>query len=184
MEKNRVCPWQHASLLTIFFRKLLQNPERILAPHLKDGMTAADIGCGIGYFSIPMKDLVGDKGTVIAVDLQPQMLDGLKHRAAESGTPDIVLHQCSTDSLELDKWEGKVDFALVFWMLHEVPDKQRFIREAHSVLSENGALLFAEPKGHVSEKEFAKSLEMMTSTGFKTTETPKITLSRAALLAK
>ena len=79
---------------------------------------------------------------------------------------------------------GKIDFALIFWVLHEVPDSARLIREVYAALSNHGKLLFVEPKGHVSERHFDKSLDMMFSAGFKKTGSLKVGLSRAALLEK
>jgi hypothetical protein len=44
--KHRICPVERAGALGIFSRKLLQNPRKILGPHVKDGMTVLDLGCG------------------------------------------------------------------------------------------------------------------------------------------
>ena len=184
MEEHHVCPWQHGPLLASAFRRLLQSPDRLLGPYLRRGMTAVDIGCGMGYFTIPMKGLVGVEGTVIAVDLQPEMLEGLKQRAEKAGCPGIELHQCGNGSLELGEWTGCADFALVFWMLHEAPDSRHLIGEVHSLLSENGRLLLAEPNGHVNAERFDECRDMIVSLGFKLLATPKIALSRAALFER
>ena len=48
-------------------------------------MIVADIGCGMGYFSIALAALVGDAGTVITVDVQQEMLDGTRKRAERAG---------------------------------------------------------------------------------------------------
>ena len=184
MEKLHVCPWQGGPILASSVRKLLHNPRNILRPYLTDGMTAMDIGCAMGYFSIPMAELIGDAGKVIAVDLQPEMLEGLRRRVVKDGITNIHTHQCKIDALSLDEWAGKIDFALVFWMLHEVPDSNRLIGEVYAALSDRGKLLFVEPKGHVNAEKYNASLEMMISAGFKLTASPKIGFSRASLLEK
>ena len=144
-----------------------------------------DIGCGMGYFSVPMAEMVGERGKVIAVDLQPEMLGGLKRNAAKTGINNIITHQCEKNTLSLDEWAGKVDLALIFWMLHEVPDSQRLILEMRSTLSEDGLLFFSEPTlGHVNAGKFKESLDMITSTGFKITASPEVTFGRTALLEK
>ncbi len=79
---------------------------------------------------------------------------------------------------------GSVDFALLFMMLHEVPDRERLVTEVHAALKPGGKLLFAEPAIHVSRKSFDRSLRIMRETGFKVAGTPKITICRAALLEK
>ncbi len=51
-------------------RKKMMPPDIIMdLMKVKLGMTIADIGCGIGYFSIPMAKVVGEKGKVYALDL-------------------------------------------------------------------------------------------------------------------
>ena len=185
MKKTDVCPWQAAPILLMSVRKPLHNPRKIVGKYISDGMTVLDIGCGMGYFSVPMAGMAGDSGKVIAVDLQLEMLGGLKRNAAKAGVNNIITHQCEKNTLALDEWAGNVDFALVFWMLHEVPDSQRLILEVRAALSEHGVLFFSEPKlGHVSAEQFGESLDMITSTGFKTTALPKVTFGRTALLEK
>ena len=86
-----------------------------------------DLGCGMGYFSLPMASLGGEFGRVIAVDLQPQMLAGLKHRAEKNNLLErIKLHQCSQDQIGIP---GPVDFVLAFWMVHEVHNSVAFLEQ-------------------------------------------------------
>jgi len=60
------------------------------------GDRVVDIGCGMGYFTIPMAKLVQKKGKVIAVDMQFKMLSGLWKRANQAGVGEqIDLHQCT-----------------------------------------------------------------------------------------
>ena len=70
-----VCPWWLASTLNNPLRRLLHNPERILGDYIAKGATVMDIGCGSGYFTIPMAKMVGQSGSVIAVDIQQKMLE-------------------------------------------------------------------------------------------------------------
>ena len=185
MKKTDVCPWQAAPVLLMTIRKPLHNPRKIVEKYLSDGMTVMDIGCGMGYFSIPMAEMVGEGGKIVAVDLQSEMLEGLKRYSAKAGIKNIITHQCQKGTLDLDGWAGKIDFALMFWMLHEVPDSLRLILEMRTALSEHGVLFFSEPKlGHVSAGKFKESLDMITSTGFKVTDSPKVTFGRTALLEK
>ena len=114
--------------------------------------------------------------------LSPYLSNGTA--AIDVGCGNILPHQCEPVSLRLEEWYGKADFALVFWMLHEVPDSERLIREIFSALKESGKLLFVEPKGHVKASAFDKSLDMITAAGFEKTANPKIAFSRAALMKK
>ncbi len=113
---SHVCPWWSAPFtISPFFRRWLHDPERIVGCYVRPGMTVLDVGCGVGWFSIPMARTVGDDGKVIAVDLQQQMLNMLRRRAAKAGVADrIELHKCGQDRLGL---ETEADFALLFAVL-------------------------------------------------------------------
>jgi len=180
-DNHFVCPWRAGPILTSSIRKLFHNPQSILSPYLTEGMTSIDIGCGMGFFTIPMSGMLGNNGKVIGVDMQKEMLEGLKKNALKAGANNVIAHQCAQDSLHLEKFNKTIDFALVFWMLHEVPDPKRLLRELHSAMSPEGILLFVEPFVHVNKAKFQNSVKMIMEFGFKVVETPKVSISRAAL---
>lgn len=181
-KEHLVCPWRAGPILTASIRRRVHDPQRIMAPYLSDGMIAMDIGCGMGFFTLPMSEMVGDNGNVIAVDMQEKMLDGLKKNAEKIDADNVTLHQCTQNSLRIEKWNGTIDFILIFWVLHEVPDPIRLIHELQAALSPSGRLLFVEPFMHVSNTKFQKSIDMITESGFIIVDTPKISMSRTALL--
>jgi len=179
---NRVCPWWLCYSFDNPLRRLFHDPERLLGPYVKLGMTAVDIGCGMGYFTLGLARLAGPEGKVIAVDLQERMLAALESRVRRAGLAErIVLHLCRPDSLGVD---GPADFALAFWMAHEVPDKPRFFREIFTLLKAEGRLLLVEPKIHVAGRSFERTLAVCRETGLQLLEEPAISLSRAALMGK
>lgn len=179
---DHVCPWWLAYTFDNPLRRLIHNPEKIVGPYLEEGMTAIDIGCGMGYFSLGMARLVGAKGRVISVDLQQKMLDKLKNRAEHTGIADrISVHLCKQDTLGVSE---EVDFVLTFWMVHEVPSVKLFFEQIHSILHANGKWLLAEPKLHTSLSDFDKTLSTATEMGLLVTERPVINISYAAVLEK
>lgn len=178
-----VCPWW-AVPFTIDspFRRLLHDPQKILGPYVKPGMTVLEVGCGVGYFSIPMAKMVGEQGKVVVVDLQPEMLEMLRRRAEKAGVAGrIEPHQCEKDRLGV---ETTADFALVFAMLHEVPDQARLLTEIQHCLKPGGKLLLAEPPIHVSAKTFAAEVAVAETVGLKIVDRPHVRWSRAVLLEK
>ena len=50
---DRVCPWWLGYFLASPIRKLVHDPRSILEAYVKSGMTALDIGCAMGFFSLP-----------------------------------------------------------------------------------------------------------------------------------
>ena len=74
----KVCPWWLGYLLISPLRKLLQNPEKIIAPLVHEGMTVVEIGPGMGFFTLELAKKVAASGRVIAIDIQPKMLEQLE----------------------------------------------------------------------------------------------------------
>ena len=181
----KVCPAWLGSFLASPIRKLIHPPQTILTPYVKEGMTVLDIGCGMGFFSIPLARMVGARGKVICVDMQEKMLKGLEKRARRAGlSTRIETRLCYQHTIGLQDFVEKIDFALVFAVVHEVPDPARFFAELSATIVPYGRVLLTEPKGHVSEKEFTGTLSLAQQQGFTVMGRPRILLSRSVLLKK
>lgn len=179
---GHVCPWWGGYFIDNRFRRILHNPEKILAPYVQRGMTVMDFGCGMGFFSIAMARLVGEAGCVVAVDVQQKMLDVLQKRAERARFADrIVTHRCGPDALGVD---GRMDFVLAFWSAHEVPDLPGLLGDVHGCLVPDGRLLVAEPKGHVSARAFKGMIAAAREVGLSVQDEPHVRLSRAASFIK
>jgi FkbM family methyltransferase len=179
-EKNRVCPVKRAGSLDNRFRRWLQDPHKILRPYIKEGMTVLDVGCGPGFFSIDMAQLVGKSGRVIACDLQEGMLQKLRDKIQETEFEErITLHKCEKNKLGLSE---KVDFVLAFYVVHEVPNHEEFYNEIKSILKQNGILFIVEPPLHVSRKAFDETIRKALDTGFTSIESPTVLLSKTVIL--
>lgn len=182
MFRQPTCPWWFLFTFDNPLRKLYQDPERILAPHVKEGDLVADLGCGMGYFSLPLARLVGNDGKVTAVDLQPRMLAGLKRRADRVGLQDrIDLHQCTQETIGVS---GPMDFVLAFWMVHEVHDSSSFLEQIWRMLKYEGHVLIAEPLIHVGKARFQQLLTEVVDLGFNIVGSPTIGFSRSILAQK
>ncbi len=182
---EHVCPWWVGYLLLSPLRRLFHNPVAILNPHVSAGMTVLDIGCAMGFFSLPLAEMVGPGGRVVCVDVQERMMKTLKKRAAKAGVSErIDARLCRTNGLGLQDQEGKIDFALAFAVVHEVPDDHRLFAEIQSLLVPGGRLLVAEPKGHVRKAAFEKTVNAATQAGLSVLERPKVRRSHAVLLER
>lgn len=177
-----VCPARHARWLVTGIRKYLHDPNKVLAGLIERGQTAVDIGCGPGYFTIPMAEMVGESGCVVAVDLQQEMLEILSERAQAAAVENRIRPvRCEADRLGV---EAKADFALAFYMVHEAPDPLRLFAEVFDLLKPGGRLLLVEPKFHVSAQAFDKTLAVAREVGLKPIANPRIFGSRSALLLR
>jgi ubiquinone/menaquinone biosynthesis C-methylase UbiE len=182
---KRVCPWWLGYLLVNPLRKLYYNPETILKPYIHEGMTVLEVGSGMGFFTLPLARLVGESGRVVCVDLQEKMIRGVKKRATTAGLIDrIELRVCTPTSLGIDDLAETIDFALVFAVVHEVPDAKQFLSEIQRSLRKGGSLLFSEPAGHVSREAFEGTLATAQNLGFRVADSPKIRGSHSSLWVK
>lgn len=182
MTDKHICPWWLAYTFDNPLRRYFHDPQAILMPYLREGMTAIDLGCGMGYFSRAMAKIVGDAGKVISVDLQTEMLDITRKRVEKDGLAHrIQFLLAKEDDLGVTE---PVDFALAFWMVHEVTDTQNFFRQIYSILKPEGTVLLAEPKMHVTRARFEEMLSCAQETGFMITATPSIRFSRSVSLSK
>lgn len=177
-----VCPWWLCFTFDNPLRRLLHNPEIVLSPYIQPGYNVIDVGAGMGYFSIPLAKLVGLSGHVTAVDVQTQMLSVLSKRAKRSGVAASISTYLATP--EYLGNHAAADFILAFWVVHEVPDQEKLLRQIHALLKPNGLFLFVEPIVHVSRHYFLRMLQTAKSVGFSITEYPDIRISHSALLLR
>ena len=180
-KERMVCPVRIAGLLDSRFRKFFHNPEKLMKPFIKKNMTVYDIGCGPGVFTIEIAKLLEGSGKVIAVDMQDQMLEIIRTKiAGQSYEKNIVLHKCSQNSLNLKE---KADFVLMFYMVHEVPNKENLFNEVLPLINKNGLIMIAEP-GLVSSGEFNGMVNLIKEKGFEEFSRLKVKLSKGIVLKK
>jgi ubiquinone/menaquinone biosynthesis C-methylase UbiE len=186
MAEHHVCPVWVGYVLASPIRKLIwENPDKILKPYINEAMTVADIGCAMGFFSLPLARMVGPNGKVICVDIQEKMIRKLEKRAAKAGLAGrIETIVCNDGSLCLGDYKGKLDFALASAVVHEVGDSVRFFSEVCEAMKPAGKLLMAEPSGRVLETDFERSVSVAKHNGFEVTDRPQMKRARAVLLQK
>lgn len=179
---DHVCPWWLAYTFDNPLRRLLHPPERLFAGLVGPGDTAVDLGCGMGHFTLGLARMVGPEGRVIAVDLQPEMLERVRRRAGRAGLLSrLQLHRATTASLGL---AARADFAVASWMVHEVPDRAAFLGEVAALLRPGARLFVAEPRGHVSAEDVERTVALASAVGLQVESRPRVALSRAVVLAR
>jgi ubiquinone/menaquinone biosynthesis C-methylase UbiE len=160
----RTCPWWFTWTFDNPLRRLFHDPRKMLEPYVVPGSRVVDVGCGMGYFTVALAELVGPSGHVQAVDLQSQQLRVAERRCRRAKVADRVRFvEASADSLRLT---GPVDFVLAFWMVHEVRDRAGFFEQLRAVTEPGARVLVAEPVFHVSRGDVEAELALATAHGF------------------
>lgn len=179
---DHVFDWRKQWVLDNPARRMIHPPEKIFGEYVSPGMTVVDTGCGTGFFTMALARMVGEAGRVIAVDLQSEALERIREKARMADMQSVIAPmQCKSDDIGV---LPEVDFALSFYMAHEVPGIDvYFARMAQSVRS-GGHMLLVEPYVHVSRKNFDNEVAAARNAGFEVVKEPSIFFSHAALLKK
>ena len=123
-----------------------ENPEEMLEQlDVKPGMTVCDIGCGDGYYTIELAKRVGPTGKVIAVDIQPEMLQELSRRCEHGNLKnvDMVLGLPHDPKLPV----GQVDLILMVDVYHEFSNPVEMLNAMRKSLKPNGRIALVEFRG-------------------------------------
>lgn len=164
---KHVCPVWVGYLLLSPFRKLLEHPGKVLGPFVRPGMTVLEPGCAMGFFTLPLAQMVGPSGRVIAVDIQPAMLDVLSRRALKAGLAErIQIRTAGQGGLCLGDLGHAVDFAAALHVVHEMASPKVFFDDVRLALKPGGRLLVIEPRGHVSAESFGQMAALAEKAGF------------------
>jgi 2-polyprenyl-3-methyl-5-hydroxy-6-metoxy-1,4-benzoquinol methylase len=180
---HHTCPIWVGYLLASPLRKLAESPDTILGPFVEPGMTVVDVGCAMGFHSLPLARMVGDKGRVVCVDIQARMLKNLERRARRRKLDHIIETRKSTqEDLGLGDLEGAVDLALAANVVHETAYPRRFLTRVRELLRPASKLLLVEPKGHVSDQAFDATRRLAQDVGFSEIELKQHRRSKALIL--
>ena len=114
-------------------------------------------------------------------DYEEKMLEIIKKKIR--GLPienTIVLYKCTQNQIGIIE---KVDFVLMFYMVHEVPNKNNFFNEILPLINKNGLLMIIEPSW-ISKNKFNDMIKTIKEKGFEEHSKPRITMSKAIVLKK
>jgi precorrin-6B methylase 2 len=120
-----------------------EDPAKVLdASQLKNGEVVADLGAGSGYFSFRIAPRVAPAGKVLAVDIQDEMLDAIRKRAAQSGIANVQAVKASANDPHLPA--NSVDLVLLVDVYHELAYPYEVMTKVRESLKPGGQVVFVE----------------------------------------
>jgi ubiquinone/menaquinone biosynthesis C-methylase UbiE len=117
--------------------------ELLAALRLEPGQVVADVGCGNGFYTFKLAELVGEEGRVFAVDIQPEMLAMLEKEAERRGGLGTVETILSTPADPLLP-EQSVDLAFLVDVYHELSHPVEMLAALRRSLKPGGRIVIVE----------------------------------------
>jgi ubiquinone/menaquinone biosynthesis C-methylase UbiE len=157
--RSLACPARLTWLIENPYMNAVAGPEKIFQrAGLEQGMKLLDVGSGPGRLALPASKLVGAAGEVVALDIQPGMLNKLKARADVMGIENIRLIHAAAGSGKTD--EEYFDRAILVTVLGEIPNKLDALTEVKRALKPGGIMSITEviPDPHFTGQKKVRSL--------------------------
>ena len=130
----RMMSFVHDTLYGLFL-----NPYKLLnAAGLKPGQKVLEVGCGPGFFTIPAAKIVGDKGKVYALDVNPVAVETVRRKIMENNLKNVKI--MLADASETGLPDESIDVAFLFGVIHALEDVDAVMREMHRILKVKGIL--------------------------------------------
>ena len=130
-----------------FIRRLISPPTKKIARFIRPGSTVADLGCGPGYFTIAIAELLGPNGRVYAADSDPKVIRVLQSKA-EAGGFQRVIDARVTSAAEMKQIpDASVDFVFANGVLCCMVDHKGALAEIKRILKRTGVAYLSVAKG-------------------------------------
>lgn len=124
----------HENLYSLF-----RDPYKVLkAAGLRPGQKVLEVGCGPGFFTIPAARIVGEKGSVCALDISPLAIERVQQKIKREGVTNVKT--ILADAAHTGLPDESLDLVLVFGFAHHAGDHESIRAELHRVLKPGGIL--------------------------------------------
>jgi len=132
---------------------------------LKNGMRLLDVGCGPGRLTVPFAKCVGQRGEVVALDIQEKMLQKLKERIKNNNLTNVRFLLGGAGLGKIQEENG-FDRAILVTVLGEIPDKKIALKEIFKALKPGGILSITEVFPDPDFQRQNKVLRLAAGVGF------------------
>ncbi len=121
-------------------RDAWQRPDEVVSLlSITQGMTVADLGTGTGYFLARLSAAVGERGQVVALDVEPAMIEHVRQRAERENLPNVQARAVSASDPGLAA--ASVDRILIVDTWHHLADRRAYAAKLRQALRPGGAVL-------------------------------------------
>jgi ubiquinone/menaquinone biosynthesis C-methylase UbiE len=132
-----------ANMIDNPLRRKVQPPDELAMRHgVEPGMTVLDVGPGNGTYTLAAARRVGPAGKIVAIDIEPKMIERVQRRVQKTGATNIEARLADVYALPFD--DGTLDAAYMITVIGEIPEPERAMREIRRVLKPTGTLSFSE----------------------------------------
>ena len=136
-------PQAAANLIDNPLRRRIQPPDEMAVRHgIAPGMTVLEVGPGNGTYTVAAARRVGNAGKMVAVDIEPKMIERVERRAQAEGITIIEARVANVYDLPFD--DETFDAITMIAVIGEIPQPEKAMREFHRVLRPAGTLAFSE----------------------------------------
>lgn len=120
-------------------RKKLFKPLKTLRfLGVKPDMYVADIGCGTGFFTVPLSKLVGRNGKIFAIDISKELLKDVRKKIKKENLKNVKVILSKENEIRIES--GGVDYCLLSSVVHELENKGLFFKELKRILDDKGKI--------------------------------------------
>lgn len=139
LPRHRFDPAKRAGLLSAERWQRWKPPYLLALSGLAQDDDALDLGCGTGFWTLPISEVVGPCGSIVALDVSQHLLDDLERR---SMPPNVRLLRCELPVIDLA--DESLDFIWAAFVVHEVDPVSALMPELRRVLRPGGRLVILE----------------------------------------
>jgi ubiquinone/menaquinone biosynthesis C-methylase UbiE len=136
-------PQWAANLIDNPLRRRIQPPDEMARRHgIEAGMTVLEVGPGNGTYTLAAARRVGNDGSVVAVDIEPRMIERVQRRLEAEGVTNVEARVADVYDLPFD--DATFDAIYMIAVIGEIPQPARALQEFRRVLAPSGTLAFSE----------------------------------------
>ncbi len=132
-----------ANLIDNPLRRRIQPPDETALRHgIEPGMTVLEVGPGNGTYTIAAARRIGGSGKIVAIDIEPKMIERVREMATRAGVTNIAASVADVYTLPFKT--GHFDLIYMIAVMGEIPSPDKAMKEFYRALSPEGTLVFSE----------------------------------------